>query len=173
MSVNIFFSAFSASGAVLPVPPFRIEVGQLEPPKFAALPYCPTFFTFLSCIERKLKARVRAIGANTCPLRICVHDAGEGWTVGQPSNNAACACPTAVDDSRTRPDGRTVTDGLIPKVMQPSPSASLRCSHGHHATNGSRSARYTHSATSSATESFHGCSSAPTPPKPTQVPGAY
>jgi hypothetical protein len=172
MSVNIFISASSASGAVLPVPPFRIEVGQLEPCKFVPLPYCPTFFTSLSCIEKKLKARMRAIGANTCPLRSCVHNAGEGWTVGHPSNDAACTCPTSPNGSRTRPDSRTVADGLTPRVMQPSPSASLRCSRGHHATDGSRSARYTRSATSSATESFHGCSSAPRPPTPTQAPGA-
>ena len=167
------FSAFSASGAVLPVPLFRIEAGQLKPFKFVTLPYCPTLFTFLSCIEKKLKTRVRAMGANTCPLRTCVHDVGEGRTVGQPSNDAACNCPTNLSGSRTRSDSRTETDGVMPDVMQPSPSASLRCSRVHHAIGGSRSARYTHSATSSATESFHGCSSAPTPPGPTQVQGAY
>lgn len=63
MSVNIFISAFSASGAVLPAPLFRREVGQLEPSEFGALPYYPTFFNFSSCKERKLKTRMRAHGA--------------------------------------------------------------------------------------------------------------
>ena len=61
--MNIFISASSASGAVLPAPLFRREVGQLEPAEFGALPYCPTSFNFFSCKERKLKKRMRASGA--------------------------------------------------------------------------------------------------------------
>jgi hypothetical protein len=95
---------------VLPVPLFRIEVGQLQAPNFGALPYCPTLFNFLLCIKRKLKARMRAMGATTCPLCLRVHVAGKGRTVGQPSNDAARTCPTALSGSRTRSDRGTWSD---------------------------------------------------------------
>lgn len=173
MSVNIFISAFSASGAVLPVPLFRIEVGQLEPPRFVMLPYCPTFFTVLSCIERKLKARVRAIGANTCPLRICVHDVGEGWTVGQPSNDGACTCPTAINDGRTKSDSRTAAVGVVPGVTQPSPSTGQQCADALHAGAGNRYRGYSHSGCTSAKESSRDCSNAPIRPPTTAAASAY
>jgi hypothetical protein len=44
-------------------PTIQMEVGQLEPSEFGALPYCPTSFNFFSCKERKLKKRMRASGA--------------------------------------------------------------------------------------------------------------
>jgi len=142
------------------VPLFWIEVGQLQAPKYGALPYCPTFFTFLLCIERKLKARVRAMGATTCPLCSCVRGAGKGWTVGQPSNGAACACPTAPDGSRTKQDSRTEARGVMPRIMQPSPSASLRCAGVPHGAAGNRYPDCIRSGCTSATGSFRGCSSA-------------
>lgn len=145
---------------VLPVPLFWIEAGQLQAPEFGALPYCPTFFTFLLCIERKLKARVRAMGATTCPLCSCVRGAGKGWTVGQTNNGAACACPTALNSSRTRPDGRTAARGLTPRVMQPSPSACRRCAGGLRANAGSRYPDCIRSGCTSGTGSSRGCSSA-------------
>lgn len=172
MSVNIFISAFSASGAVLPVPLFSVVVGQLEPFKLATLPYCPTFLTFLSCIEKKLKTRVRAIGAYTCPLRTCVYVAGEGWTVGQPRNDAACTCPTVVIDGRTGPDSRTVTDGVVPRVMQPFPSTGQQCAHALHVGAGSRYRGYNRSGCTSATESSRGCSNAPKRPPTTAAASA-
>ena len=118
------------------------------------------FFTFLLCIERKLKARMRAMGAITCPLCSCVRGAGEGWTVGQVNNGAACACPTALNGSRTRPDSRTAARGLTPRVMQPSPSACRRCAGGLRAGAGSKCPDYIRSGCTSATGSFRGCSSA-------------
>jgi hypothetical protein len=152
--------------------PFRIEVGQLQPPKLVPLPYCPTFFIFLSCIEGKLKTRVRATGANTCPLRLCVRDVGEGWTVGHPSNDGACACPTAVNDSKTRSDGWTLVDGSTATVMQPSPLTGPQCTHAPHAGADSRYRGYSHSGCISATESSPDCSNAPARPPPTAAASA-
>lgn len=118
------FNRLSLLVNVLRVPLAWIEVGQVQAPEYGALPYCPTFFPFLLCIERKLKARVRAMGAIMCPLCSCVRGACKGRTVGQANNGAACACPTALNASRTRRDSRTRAHGVMPRVMQLSPSAS-------------------------------------------------
>lgn len=121
-------NAFNRLSLLVPCPAcptIQNRVGRLQAPKFGASPNCPTLFNFLLCIERKLKARVRAMGATTYPLCSCVRGAGEGWTVGQPSNGVACACPTALNASRTRPDSRTEACEVTPRVMQLSPSASL------------------------------------------------
>lgn len=88
--------------AVCPAPLFRIKVGQGREPKSKAVPHCPTSFTFSSYIERLLRTRMRVKRAYCCPLRSHVRGALTGGTVGQPSNGAGCARPTAVESSGTR-----------------------------------------------------------------------
>ena len=89
-------------GPVCPAPLFTFEVGQGRAPKSKAVPHCPTSFTFSSYIERLLRTRMRVKRAYCCPLRSHVRGALTGGTVGQPSNGAGCARPTAVESSGTR-----------------------------------------------------------------------
>ena len=86
-------------GSACPVPLFRIEAGQRKVPKSKTAPHCPTSFTLSPYKERYIKTRVRVKRAYCCPLRSHVREALMSGTVGQPSNDAGCARPTAVESS--------------------------------------------------------------------------
>ena len=172
MSVNTS-PRLALLGAVCPALLLWIKVGQRRVPKSKTLPHCPTSFTFSSYIERLLRTRMRVKRAYYCPLRSHGRGAFTGGTVGQPSNDAACARPTALQSSGTRWAKARTMVGVVPGITQPSPSASQQCTGARRADAGSRCHDCNRNRCTSATGSCRGCSSAHAPPPTTAAAGVY